>query len=165
MSEAKWISLVLLVISFIRLFAQTGDGEVVFWTSSEWECSSILVDLYDVDSNLIFSGRLDKTYKGYEIPNCGHEQTLTLTDITTGNYFFVADCSVEQCYVCGGEGSYWQPVVQSETPSTRKSRNQGNIEGTWRTCYVCQGNGQASTILWLDTLSVKENACRSVLLK
>lgn len=165
MAKAPWISLILFVLSNLILPAQTSDGEVVFWSSSEWECPYILVDLFDMDSNTVFSGRLNKTYIGYEIPNCGHEQTLTIEDLAIGNYFFIADCSVEQCYVCSGEGSYWQPIVQSETPSTRKSRNQGNIEGTWRTCYVCGGNGQASTILWIDTLSVKENACRSVLLK
>lgn len=157
----------LIIFTLLASFASAQDetGQVVFWSSSEWECPAIVVDLFDLDTNLIFSGRLDKTYLGYEIPDCGNEHTLSLDSVSTGDYFFVADCSVEQCYVCGGEGSYWQPIVQSEAAPNRKSRNQGNIEGTWRTCYLCQGNGQSSTILWIDTLTVKEDACRSVLLK
>lgn len=146
-------------------YTQEADGNVVFWSAQDWACDFLKIDLYSQDSILVYSGKLDKTYKKFQIPLCGDENTLSVEKLSVGSYFFVADCSVEQCELCGGEGSYWQPIMHSKTPKQNGATNKGNMDGTWRTCYLCGGNGKASTIMWVDTLNVYEDKCRSVLLK
>lgn len=153
------------IFFLLSTYSQDHFGEVLFWSAQQWECEFLKIDLYTADSTIVFSGKLDRVYKGFDLPICGHEQTLTATNMDTGSYFFVADCSTEQCGLCAGEGSYWQPIVHNKTARTSGTGNKGNIEGTYKTCYLCDGVGQASTILWIDTLKVYENKCRSVLLK
>mgnify|MGYP007024818054 FL=1 len=164
--------MVLRIIPFLLIMAvdtvalaQNKGGNIVFWSAQEWECEYVKLDLYTLDTFLVYSGKLDQVYQGFEIPDCGEENTLSVPNIDVGNYFFVADCSREQCNLCAGEGSYWQPIVHYEAVKQKGTRNKGNISGAWKTCYLCDGDGQASTTLWIDTLTIYFDKCRSVLLK
>lgn len=156
--------LLMLALNCMAL-AQKKSGNIVFWSAQDWECDYVKLDLYNMDTVLVYSGKLDQVYKGFEIPECGEEHTLSVPNIDVGNYFFVADCTRERCGLCGGEGSYWQPIVQHEVAKQKGTRNKGNISGAWKTCYLCDGEGQASTTLWIDTLTIYLDKCRSVLLK
>ena len=156
--------LLILAMNSVSL-AQNKGGNIVFWSTQDWECDYVKLDLYTLDTLLVYSGKLDQVYKGFEIPECGGEYTLSVSNIDVGNYFFVADCTREQCGLCGGEGSFWQPIVHHEAAKQKSTRNKGNISGAWKTCYLCDGDGQASTTLWIDTLTIYLDKCRSVLLK
>ena len=151
-----------------NLLAQEDTGSLsnlLFWTAQKWPCEFLEVEVYDQDTNLLYQGKLRDRFTENRIPNCEDEQTLILRDIAPGFYFFVAECYKEECYVCHGEGSYWQPIVQDKSTKSTGIKSKANMEGTWRTCHVCGGDGASSSTMWIDSLTLKSQQCRSILLK
>ena len=145
--------------------AQSDLGNVLFWTAQDWECDYFEIKIYTVDSNILAQGKLKEKYTENTLPECGNEQVLNFQDLAEKDYFFIADCSKEACYVCNGEGSYWQPTVQTEAQPKNARKNKGQIGGVYKTCHTCGGNGEAFQILWIDTFSIHPEKCRTILLK
>lgn len=156
--------LVLLSSLLLSLNAQENfSNGLLFWTTQEWPCDFIKINIYTLDTLLVDSVRLNERYQGVNIPNCQSNDILVVPNLEAGRYFFEAQCYQPACGVCGGEGSFWQPTVQNETPSSRNSSNKGNVEGVWKTCYTCGGNGKTFNMIWLDTFSIDTNQCRMIL--
>lgn len=141
-------------------------ASLVFWTAQEWKCEQIKITVYKADSTLYRENYLITKLRLDHIPECGEQGSLTIEQIEPGSYFFVADCSRELCSLCNGEGSYWQSIVHDQTSSgARGGKSKGDINGTWKTCHQCQGDGKAYRMMWVDTLTLFSNQCRSVLLQ
>lgn len=160
----------MLILSFC-LFKQliiaqnSNNGNFVFWTAQDWKCEQIEISLYTSDSILWEKKYLRTKFTEARIPECHEDGSLTISNVPTGDYYFLADCNKELCPVCNGEGSYWQAIVHDETKSlARGGKSKGDITGTWKTCYTCNGDGAAFRIMWMDTLSIDTMQCRSILL-
>lgn len=144
--------------------AQDISGNVLFWTAQNWECDFLEIKVYNSDSVIVETGKLKDRHTSIEMPDCGSDKVLNFENLPVSNYFFVADCKREACTVCNGEGSFWQHTVQDQVNSRNERKNKGQIGGTYKTCHVCGGNGQAFQILWIDTFSVQLDKCRTILL-
>ena len=139
-------------------------SSLLFWTAQDWPCEYMKVELFNADTLVISSGKLKDKFTENRVPECTDEKVLKMENLAPGFYFFVAECFKEECYVCSGEGSYWQPIMQDKSSKQTGVKSKGNIEGTWRTCHVCGGDGASSSTILMDTLSLKGQQCRSVLL-
>lgn len=161
----KYILLFLLIINFYAYSQSNKSGSFVFWTAQDWKCDQIEISLFNADSSLYDKQYLRTKFTEARVPECNEEGSLTFLDVPPGAYYFLADCNKELCPVCGGEGSFWQPIVHDETKSlVRGGKSKGDITGTWKTCFTCNGDGAAFRIIWRDTLSLDTMQCRSILL-
>lgn len=148
-----------------RLVPAQETAQVLFWTAQDWPCEVIAIEVYNSDSLLIASGKLKEKFIENRIPECADEKVLLIENLPPDSYFFIADCYKEECPVCHGEGSYWQPIVQDKSTKQVGIKTKANIEGTYKTCYVCKGDGASYSTIWKDSLSVEGKQCRSILLK
>jgi len=140
-------------------------SSLLFWTAQDWPCEFMEIRLFKADTTLVAKSKLKEKFRENRAPECNDSKVLEIENLNSGFYFFVAECIKEECYVCHGEGSYWQPIMQDKSSKQTDVKSKGNMEGTWRTCYICNGNGASSSTIWMDTLTLKGQQCRTVLLK
>lgn len=164
----RCLQLYIFLALFMTSAAQEPSQELsslLFWTAQDWPCEFMKVEVFNTDTLIMAKGKLKEKFVQNRLPVCTDDKVLRIENLQPGFYFFVAECLKEECYVCHGEGSYWQPIIQDKSMKQTGIKSKANIEGVYKTCHVCEGDGASSRTVWTDTLSLKSQQCRSVLLK
>jgi DnaJ-class molecular chaperone len=164
----KYVLSTFILLTAVLAKAQNTEvfpSTLLFWSAQDWPCEFIDIEVFNIDSNLVGKAKLVEKFSENRNPDCSDTEVASITELLPGFYYFIAACNKYECYVCEGEGSYWKPIIQDKSMKTTGTKSKANIEGTYKTCHVCQGDGAASSTIWIDTLTLKSQQCRSILLK